>query len=61
MADLPSGRLAVRALRQAGVDIVFTLSGGHIFPLYDGARHEGVRLLDTRHEQAAAFAAEGWA
>lgn len=61
MAELASGHLAVRALARAGVEHLFTLSGGHIFPLYDGARHEGVRLIDTRHEQAAAFAAEGLA
>lgn len=61
MAELASGHLAMRALSRAGVDHLFTLSGGHIFPLYDGARHEGVRLIDTRHEQAATFAAEGLA
>lgn len=38
----------------------FTLSGGHLFSLYDGCREEGIRLVDTRHEQTAAFAAEGW-
>jgi acetolactate synthase-1/2/3 large subunit len=61
MAGLASGHLAVRALAGAGVEHLFTLSGGHIFPLYDGCRHEGVRLVDTRHEQAAVFAAEGLA
>ena len=40
---------------------LFTLSGGHLFSLYDGCREEGIDLVDTRHEQAAAFAAEGWA
>lgn len=61
MGELVSGHLAVRALAQAGVTHLFTLSGAHIFPLYDGARHEGLRLVDTRHEQTAAFAAEGLA
>jgi acetolactate synthase I/II/III large subunit len=61
MADLTSGHLAVRALKQAGVEHLFTLSGGHIFPLYDGCRHEGVRMVDVRHEQTAMFAAEGLA
>jgi thiamine pyrophosphate-dependent acetolactate synthase large subunit-like protein len=55
------GRLAVEVLRAHGVDIVFTLSGGHLFPLYDGAVQAGMRLVDTRHEQSATFAAEGWA
>src|SRR3954447_18813763 len=40
---------------------MFTLSGGHLFVVYDGAVQAGLRLVDTRHEQTAAFAAEGWA
>jgi acetolactate synthase-1/2/3 large subunit len=55
------GRLAVEVLRNHGVDMMFTLSGGHLFVLYDGAVQAGLRLVDTRHEQTAAFAAEGWA
>jgi acetolactate synthase I/II/III large subunit len=61
MHELASGHLAVRALAGAGVRHLFTLSGGHIFPLYDGCRHEGLRIIDTRHEQAAMFGAEGLA
>jgi acetolactate synthase I/II/III large subunit len=60
--DLPHGGThAAAALKDAGVDVVFTLSGGHIFPLYDGCVAAGIRLVDTRHEQTAGFAAEGWA
>ncbi|WP_025737084.1 acetolactate synthase [Mycobacterium genavense] len=55
-----AGRLIARRLRASGVHTVFTLSGGHLFSLYDGCREEGIRLVDTRHEQTAAFAAEGW-
>ena len=55
------GQLAAAALKDGGVDVVFTLSGGHIFPLYDGCVSAGIRLVDTRHEQTAGFAAEGWA
>jgi acetolactate synthase-1/2/3 large subunit len=55
------GRLAVEVLRQHGVDTMFTLSGGHLFVLYDGAVQSGVRLVDVRHEQTATFAAEGFA
>ena len=40
---------------------LFTLSGGHLFSIYDGCREEGVDIVDVRHEQSAAFAAEGWA
>src|SRR5687767_12406682 len=57
------GELALATLRQWGVDTLFTLSGGHIFPFYDAAvkREPNVRILDVRHEQTAAFAAEGTA
>jgi acetolactate synthase-1/2/3 large subunit len=55
------GRLAVEVLRRHDVDAVFTLSGGHLFVLYDGAVQSGVRLIDVRHEQSATFAAEGFA
>jgi len=54
------GDLALAALRPYGVDTLFTLSGGHVFPLYDAAVKAGdVRILDVRHEQTATFAAEG--
>jgi acetolactate synthase-1/2/3 large subunit len=43
------------------VSNLFTLSGGHLFSIYDGCREEGIAIVDTRHEQSAAFAAEGWA
>ncbi len=55
------GRLIARALRAQGVTKLFTLSGGHLFSIYDGCRSEGIEIVDVRHEQAAAFAAEGWA
>jgi len=58
---LHGGRLAAKALRERGVTHLFTLSGGHLFSLYDGCREEGIAVIDVRHEQAAAFAAEGWA
>jgi acetolactate synthase-1/2/3 large subunit len=52
------GDLALGALRASGVTEMFTLSGAHVFPLYDAAHRAGVRLLDVRHEQSAVFAAE---
>ena len=58
---LHGGRLIARRLKAHGVEILFTLSGGHLFSIYDGCREEGIRIVDVRHEQAAAFAAEGWA
>ena len=50
-----------KRLKAHGVTKLFTLSGGHIFSIYDGCREEGIDIVDTRHEQSAAFAAEGWA
>ena len=55
------GILVARRLKAHGVSKLFTLSGGHLFSIYDGCREEGVDLIDVRHESAAAFAAEGWA
>src|SRR6202012_186229 len=55
-----AGRLIARRLKASGIDTLFTLSGGHLFSIYDGCRDEGIRLIDPRHEQTATFAAEGW-
>ncbi len=55
------GRLLAARLRAHGVSKLFTLSGGHLFSIYDGCRAEGIEIVDVRHEQSAAFAAEGWA
>lgn len=55
------GKLVAKRLQAAGVSKLFTLSGGHIFSVYDGCRDLGIDIVDVRHEQTAAFAAEGWA
>jgi thiamine pyrophosphate-dependent acetolactate synthase large subunit-like protein len=55
------GRLVARALKSRGVSHIFTLSGGHLFSVYDGCREEGIEIVDVRHEQSAVFAAEGFA
>src|SRR5690242_4142505 len=55
------GRLVARRLKAHGVSHLFTLSGGHLFSIYDGCREEGIEIVDVRHESTAAFAAEGWA
>src|SRR5258708_2292078 len=54
------GAYAVAAARRHGVETMFTLSGGHVFPLYDGAVNAvpPMRIVDVRHEQTAVFAAE---
>ncbi|MEU6787555.1 acetolactate synthase [Nonomuraea angiospora] len=56
-----AGDAAVAVSKAYGVETMFTLSGGHVFPLYDGAVHEDMRILDVRHEQSAVFAAEATA
>jgi thiamine pyrophosphate-dependent acetolactate synthase large subunit-like protein len=55
------GRIVARALKSRGVSHLFTLSGGHLFSIYDGCRAEGIEIVDVRHEQSAVFAAEGFA
>ena len=54
------GKLAARALKQAGVECIFTLSGGHVMAIYDGCLDEGIEIIDVRHEQAAVHAADAW-
>jgi acetolactate synthase-1/2/3 large subunit len=61
IAELHGGRLIAQRLKAYGVSKLFTLSGGHLFSIYDGCREEGIEIVDVRHEQTAAFAAEGWA
>jgi acetolactate synthase-1/2/3 large subunit len=56
-----TGELIALALKRAGVSHLFTLNGGHIWPILTGATEHGIRIIDVRHEQSAAFAAEGWA
>ncbi|HEU0221237.1 MAG TPA: thiamine pyrophosphate-binding protein [Paracoccaceae bacterium] len=55
------GRLVAKALKAEGVDTIFTLCGGHIIDIYDGCLDEGIRIVDVRHEQVAAHAADGYA
>lgn len=54
------GALVAAALRREGLDVVFTLCGGHVMAIYDGCIDEGIRVVDVRHEQTAAFAADAW-
>jgi len=55
------GHLVARGLKNEGVDTIFTLCGGHIIDIYDGCIDEGIRVIDVRHEQVAAHAADGYA
>ena len=60
MAKIHGGQIIARALRNEGVDTLFTLTGGHILPILDGCVQEGIAIVDVRHEQTAAHAAEAY-
>ena len=61
MTKIHGGQVVARALRREGVDAVFMLTGGHILPIIDGCVQEGIAVVDVRHEQAAAHAADAYA
>ncbi len=61
MAKIHGGQAVARALRAEGVDTVFMLTGGHVLPIIDGCVTEGMTIVDVRHEQAAAHAADAYA
>src|SRR5476649_102278 len=58
---ISGGHLVAKALKNEGVDTIFTLCGGHIIDIYDGCIDEGIKIIDVRHEQVAAHAADGYA
>ena len=60
MSTLHGGHLVARALRAEGVNTIFTLTGGHIVPILDGCVEEDIRIIDVRHEETAAHAAEAY-
>jgi acetolactate synthase-1/2/3 large subunit len=59
-ATITGGHLVAKALKAEGVGAIFTLCGGHIIDIYDGCLDEGIKVVDVRHEQVAAHAADGW-
>jgi acetolactate synthase-1/2/3 large subunit len=60
-AQISGGHLVAKALKSEGIDAIFTLCGGHIIDIYDGCQDEGIKIIDVRHEQVAAHAADGYA
>ena len=58
---ISGGHLVAKALKNEGVDVIWTLCGGHIIDIYDGCLDEGIKIIDVRHEQVAAHAADGYA
>src|SRR2546423_3248144 len=61
MAKIDGGEMIVRALEREGVHEIFTLHGGHLDAIYAACMRHDFRVIDTRHEQAAAHMADGWA
>ena len=61
MSYIDGGEMVARSLRQVGVKAIFTLCGGHILPIYEGCRKNEIQVIDVRHEQAAAHAADAYA
>src|SRR5688572_32097826 len=61
MGMVTGGQLVGRMLKKEGVRHIFTLSGLHVAPIYAGCVDEGIQVIDTRHEQAAAHAADAYA
>jgi acetolactate synthase-1/2/3 large subunit len=58
---ISGGHLVAKALKNEGIKVIFTLCGGHIIDIYDGCEDEGIKIIDVRHEQVAAHAADGYA
>ena len=58
---ISGGHLVAKALKSEGIEVIFTLCGGHIIDIYDGCVDEGIKIIDVRHEQVAAHAADGYA
>jgi acetolactate synthase-1/2/3 large subunit len=61
VTTISGGHLVAKALKAEGIDVIFTLCGGHIIDIYDGCVDEGIAVVDVRHEQVAAHAADGYA
>jgi acetolactate synthase-1/2/3 large subunit len=59
MSTYHGGQLVAKTLKAEGVTTVFGLAGGHVSPIFDGLLTEGIRIIDTRHEEAAVMMAEG--
>ena len=58
---ISGGHLVAKVLKAEGIEVIFTLCGGHIIDIYDGCLDENIKIIDVRHEQVAAHAADGYA
>ncbi|MCP4718260.1 MAG: thiamine pyrophosphate-binding protein, partial [Desulfobacteraceae bacterium] len=60
METITGAELAAQALINRKIKHIFSLSGGHITPIYQYLEGSDVKIYDTRHEQSAVFMAEAW-
>jgi len=60
MAKITGGRLVAKFAKAEGIRAIFTLCGGHVMDIYNGCAEEGIQIIDVRHEQTAAHAADAW-
>lgn len=58
---ISGGQIVAKMLKQEGIRHIFTISGGHIVDIYNGCLDEGIEIIDVRHEQVAAHAADAYA
>ncbi len=58
---ISGGQIVAKMLKQEGIKHIFTISGGHIIDIYNGCLDEGIKIVDVRHEQVAAHAADAYA
>lgn len=61
MAKVSGGALAAQVMKNDGVEHLFGIVGGHIYPIFEGCVEMGIKIIDVRHEESAAHMAEGWA
>ncbi len=61
MSEIYGGHLVAKYLKEVeGVTTLFALTGGHIDRIFDGCMEYGLKIIDVRHEQAAAMMAHSW-
>jgi acetolactate synthase-1/2/3 large subunit len=58
---ITGGELVAKALKAEGIEVIYTLCGGHIIDIYNGCLNEGIKIIDVRHEEVASHAADGYA
>ena len=58
---IDGGEMFASMLEREGVENIFGLQGGHVDPIFQACRDHGIRIIDTRHEQAAGHMADAWA